>query len=530
MNVILIVIDTLRYDYVGANGNTWIHTPNLDALARRGLAFDRCYVGSFPTIPCRWEFITGRAHADGLPFQTWRPLEWHVPTIPDVLREAGYVTMLLCDTPHLINHGYGFDRPFHGWDLIRGQEVDRISTEPLAVADLPAPPEALALWRRRSQTPEAGRGAAAASAPAAGRQMDRLVSPLTATPDELRRLSNPLRQYYRNRRSIQPRTEEDYLPARLFSTAARWLERNRSHSDFFLWIDCFDPHEPWDPPLADRLRYDSSEGGWDVPQPPGDASLLTEAERRRAIALYAGEVTLVDRWLGYFLQKLDTLGLADRTAVIVTSDHGTFAGQHGRFGKGYYLLDALAHQVLFLRLPGDEAAGTRVPGLVQPVDVARTILDLAAVPPPDGMALDGRSLLPLARQDAPAAGRELVFSGGVPPAGRGRPAGLEAVPPISVGDGRWTLIAGPDRDRWRLFDNREDPGQLHDRLALDSGVAAGLHAALVDELRRRGSSDAVVRAYAEAGAGGPPPEVLAAVDAEVQRRPLYDQFENALFL
>jgi arylsulfatase A-like enzyme len=154
MNVVLIVIDTLRYDYVHANGNPWIHTPSLDAFAGRGVGFDRCYAGSFPTIPCRWELITGRAHPDGLPFHPWRPLEWHVPTVPDVLREAGYVTMLLCDTPHLINHGYGFDRPFHGWDLIRGQEVDRISTEPLTAADLPAPLEKL----RRPRPPPAPGG------------------------------------------------------------------------------------------------------------------------------------------------------------------------------------------------------------------------------------------------------------------------------------------------------------------------------------------------------------------------------------
>jgi arylsulfatase A-like enzyme len=510
MNIILIVIDTLRYDYVGANGNTWIHTPTLDVLARRGVAFDRCYAGSFPTIPCRWEHITGRAHADGLPFHPWRPLEWHVPTIPDVLREAGYVTMLLCDTPHLINHGYGFDRPFHGWDLIRGQEVDRISTEPLTAADLPAPIETL---RRRP-----------------GRAGQRSASPPAATAPEVQGLGIPLRQYYRNRRAIQPKTEEDYLPARLFSTAARWLERNRTHDQFFLWIDCFDPHEPWDPPLADRKRYDPSEGGWDVAQPPGDASVLTEAERRRAVALYAGEITLVDRWLGHFLQRLDTLGLADTTAVIVTSDHGTFAGQHGRFGKGYLLLDAIAHQVLFLRLPGDEAAGTRTPALVQPVDVARTVLDLAGVDPPTGMPLDGRSLLPLARRSPGAGGRELVLSGGVPPAGAGRPAGLELVPPISVADARWTLLAGPDRDRWQLFDNTTDPGQEHDRLASDAAVASRLHAALVDELRARGSSAALVRAYAEARPGGPPAEVLAAVEAEARRRPHYNQFDSRFFL
>jgi hypothetical protein len=103
--------------------------------------------------------ITGRAHAEGLPFHPWRPLERGDPTVPDALRDAGYATMLLCDTPQLINHGYGFDRPFHVWNLIRGQEVDRVSTEPLATVDLPPPS-----WRLWQAGGPAHAGGAAADA------------------------------------------------------------------------------------------------------------------------------------------------------------------------------------------------------------------------------------------------------------------------------------------------------------------------------------------------------------------------------
>ena len=60
MNVILIVSDTLRADHLGCYGNDWIHTPNLDRLAASSVVFDQHYAGSFPTMPARADFFTGK--------------------------------------------------------------------------------------------------------------------------------------------------------------------------------------------------------------------------------------------------------------------------------------------------------------------------------------------------------------------------------------------------------------------------------------------------------------------------------------
>ena len=121
MNIIVVIIDTLRYDYVGANGNDWIKTPNLDALAARSWVFDQSYTASYPTIPHRTDAITGRY---GGPFHAWKPLDCDVPTIPRVLGQHGYCTQLIHDTPHLVNGGHCFDFPFHCWTFVRGAEVD----------------------------------------------------------------------------------------------------------------------------------------------------------------------------------------------------------------------------------------------------------------------------------------------------------------------------------------------------------------------------------------------------------------------
>ena len=98
MNLAYIVIDTLRYDYIGANGNDWIETPNIDAFAANAWAFDNAFCASFPTIPYRTDVITGQY---GAPFHPWKPLRHERLTLPWTLAEKGYATQLIHDTPHL---------------------------------------------------------------------------------------------------------------------------------------------------------------------------------------------------------------------------------------------------------------------------------------------------------------------------------------------------------------------------------------------------------------------------------------------
>ena len=122
MNFVIIVIDTLRYDHIGAHGNGWIQTPNLDRLVGESWDFANSYCASFPTIPHRTDAMTGRS---GSPLFPWMPLRWDLATLPWTLAEAGYATQLIHDTPHLVNGGHNFDWPFHAWTQIRGAEVDR---------------------------------------------------------------------------------------------------------------------------------------------------------------------------------------------------------------------------------------------------------------------------------------------------------------------------------------------------------------------------------------------------------------------
>ena len=98
MNVICIMLDSLRTDYVGAymDGNAKAETPNMDRFAEEAVVFDKAYVGSFPTLPCRRDLFTGRW---GHPFNTWDEMERDLPTVATRLRAEGYTTGLVFDTP-----------------------------------------------------------------------------------------------------------------------------------------------------------------------------------------------------------------------------------------------------------------------------------------------------------------------------------------------------------------------------------------------------------------------------------------------
>ena len=220
MNIVLIIIDTMRYDYIGANGNDWIETPNLDRLSAQSWCFDRAFAASFPTIPYRTDVMTGKY---GSPFHTWKPLPFDTRSLPSVLGEAGYATQLIHDTPHLVNGGHAFDYPFHTWTFIRGAEVDRAWMDD--EAQWPSN------WCR---------------------------DPLF---DVLGEDADLTKHNYTYARTNRGRTNlDDWNCAKLFNTAAQFLRDNARRENFFLWIDCFDPHEPWDVPPAFMLKYDKTPG------------------------------------------------------------------------------------------------------------------------------------------------------------------------------------------------------------------------------------------------------------------------------
>jgi len=456
VNVILLVVDTLRYDHLGANGNAWIRTPNFDRFAAGATVFDNSYAASYPTIPHRTDVITGRY---GAPFHPWLPLRFDALALPQALAEHGHACQLLCDTPHLINGGHNFDFPFHAWHFIRGNEVDRHWLDDRS-AELP---------------PDAYRNYAGQNAK------------IHPTP----------MQYIRNNRRRS--REEEWPSPQLFTAACRWLEDNRRRDNFFLWIDCFDPHEPWDPPqhYIEMYAKDMEKGdlgiryGWES---IGNKTLAPEQIARMA-AHYAGEVTMIDAWFGRMLDRLDATGLAANTAVI-TTDHGTNLGAHGHIHKDYPLWDQVAHSLMMARVPGQKG-GVRRKEMIQPQDVFPTVCDLVGAPVPE--TVEGHSFMKLLGTAAARKWpRQVALSAGAPNL---LSAGL---PAITVQDADWCLIESTHPDERLLYHKPSDPAEEKNVLARNPKVAADLREKLLAELKKRGAPSMMID-WLATGTKGPLP-------------------------
>ncbi len=438
MNVILIMSDTLRFDHLGCYGNDWIRTPHLDAFAKKCTVFDRAYQASFPTIPTRTDMLTGKYT---FPFRGWTPLPTDETILSEELGKLGYVSMLICDTPHLMRDGHMFDRGFTAWEWIRGQEGDRSITDDVEVS-LPCAPEKI-------------RG-----------------------PERMR-------QNHYKHRTVHWKTERDTFVARTMQRSCDWLERNYTHEKFFLYIDTFDPHEPWDPPQHYVDMYDPGYEGEVIDHPNyGYCDYLTEAEIKHTRALYAGEVTLVDTWVGRLLHKIESLGLYENTAIIFMADHGHYIGDHGRIGKSgsgpdgpWPFYQEVAHIPFLMKTPGGKVG--RSDFLTQPVDVMTTVLELADAPIPEGV--QGKSLAPILRgesvEERPVAVTSTALTDNPKRGGCS-----------SITDGEWTLhYRGPDHPA-KLYYLPDDPKEENNLYDGNRSIAERLHAAHLDLLRNAGTS------------------------------------------
>src|SRR5919112_3651129 len=359
MNVILVILDSLRKDHVGIYGNDRVRTPSLNALAGQSLRFTRAYPESIPTLCARRAIHTGLRT---WPFRNWDPPEgedfmpagWQqIPeeqtTISEILEEQGFNTVLLSDTHHMFKASMNFQRGFKVFDWIRGQERDGYR-------------------------------------PVMGVSQEK-VDQMTV-PGNSRSMEDKVRQYLAN--TQDRKSEEDWFAPRVFSMASDFLKTADRGQPFFLVVDCFDPHEPWDPPDRYVSPYDD---GYDGPEPTvpeySDAGWIDERELERMRALYAGEVTMTDRWFGRFIDTLDSSDFAKETLLVVLSDHGVALGEHDATGKPFWALyPELTDIPFFVRHPDGDRAGETSDFFASTHDVAPTILGLLGLEPESRMDED----------------------------------------------------------------------------------------------------------------------------------------------
>jgi len=351
MNVIVIMTDSMRVDHLGCYGNTWIKNPNIDKLASEGTVFERAYSEGLPTMPARTALFTGRYT---FPFRGWQPVDSTDILLSEVVSSIHTTALIGDEMPRFTGFSRGFDY------------VERVRSTGGVKVDISHYHE-----------------------------------------------KNGFRGQY-----VIEKSSEEYAVAQVVKAGIKWLESRNNEENWFLWLDCFDPHEPWNPPPPyDKMYTDPRYTGLKIIVPDigersrrGEASYFTEDETRHIRALYAGVVTLVDEWLGVFLNRVKDLGFWENTLIIYLSDHGEPLGEHGIIRKTRpWPYEELSHIPLIIRHPEGIGKGKRVDAFVDTTDIMPTILDFLrilesgipeGVPMPQirrvkPLTMHGHSLLPL---------------------------------------------------------------------------------------------------------------------------------------
>ena len=464
-NILFIMCDQLRYDYLGCTGHPHIKTPHIDALAARGVRFDRAYVQSPICGPSRMSFYTGRyprSHGstwNGIPLKVG---EW---TMGDHLAELGMRTVL-CGKTHMAADVEGMKRlgldPFSGigarvaecgfevWDRLDGLHPDKVK-QPSHYQDYlkglgydgPNP------WEQWANSAE-------------GEDGEILSGWLMQHADKPARVA-----------------EEDSETPYATTRAMEFIEE-AGDQPWCLHLSYIKPHWPYIVPAPYHDMYgpdhvipvQRSEAELDNPHPilagyhqhRFSKVFAREGVRERVIPAYMGLITQIDDQIGRLMGFLGEQGLTEDTLIVFTSDHGDYLGDHW-LGEKEMFHDPSVRVPLIVVDPSTEAnttRGTVSDAPVEAIDLLPTFVEMAG-----GTAkphvLEGLSLIPLLHGKAVTwrkhAISEYDYSGRQVRARLGQP--MQDCRLVMVHDGRWKYVF-TEGFRPMLFDLEIDPHELTD--------------------------------------------------------------------
>ncbi|SHH65858.1 sulfatase [Cognatishimia maritima] len=392
MNIILVLVDSLNKDCLSTyNPNTECKAPNVQALAERGHVFDDHYVGSLPCMPARREIMAGRKE---FLWRPWGGMEVFDPRMPKEISKTGMNTAMVTDHYHYWEEeANGYMQGFGNLQLVRGHEVDS--------------------WKMHDPNAD---------------------DPQWVKNVMKYRAAEHIRQYAANVKDFKG--EEDYFAPKVFQGAMDWLDENAGKGDFFLQVECFDVHEPFEVPEPYASMYTDGDKNdfniWPPYQVYADLERFMDETTPEELAFlkaqYMGKVTMMDTWLGKFMAKLDAMNLWEDTMVVFTTDHGHDLGARRAFGKQFPHYDSHANIPMIVWHPGSPGKGRRVKGLTQTVDLFATLIDAAggAIPASNRHS---KSILPMITDNADSPHEALIYG----TFGQG----------LCVTDGDYTLFRAP---------------------------------------------------------------------------------------
>lgn len=438
-NILLIMADQFRYDWMSCAGADFVDTVSLDRIAARGIRFARAACNSPVCGPSRCSLAAGvYPHRTGtLENFVNYPLEQ--PTYYQALRQAGYRVALVGKSDlHKGDHFYGMNGGLpvmHHLGFTDPHETEGKMN---------------AAFRR-----------------------NRLMS-FDIDPDDDSHIAGPYQRYLRDRGLLTAFTE-DYrrrfadwkfwnawpspLPAEHFHdsyigrTACEFLERVSVETPWHLFVSFVGPHDPWDAPagyvdaFADTsfpasIKDDlGSKPAWVRQKAQKHSDGMSDSDLNKVKRHYAAAIKLIDDWIGQILDTLQRRGMSDHTVVIFCADHGEMMGDHGLFQKSTMYEGALRIP-LIIADPREAWTGTS-DALAELMDLHPTILELAGVDSSQ-CRLDGRSLVPQLKRGA-GPHKDYQFS--------------ELNNTRMIFDGRYKLIENHN-DINELYDLQEDPHEL----------------------------------------------------------------------
>lgn len=363
MKAIMVMFDTLARDFLPNFGNDWIQAQNFERLSEECVTFGSFYAGSMPCMPARRELHTGNYN---FLHRSWGPLEPFDHSVFEDLDKNGIYTHLITDHSHYFEDGGAtYHNRYSSWESFRGQEGDR--------------------WQPRINAPE------------------------NKNHHPLNKKGISVTQHMANRTKIRNQ-EENFPSVKVISQGLEFLKENYDKDNWFLQIECFDPHEPFYVPEKYRELY-TDKAMNNVPYWPlyGRMEELgaTETELKDLRNEYAALISMCDHHLGRVLDFMDTHQMWDDTLLIVNTDHGFLLGEKGWIGKNaspHY--DELVHVPYFMHIPQSEGNGTRIDELAQTIDIPATLRDYFGIPQVES---DGKSLLNLTKTEVEINHENVLF-------------------------------------------------------------------------------------------------------------------------
>ncbi len=413
-NIVLVMADQLAPHFTGTYGHPLVQTPNIDALAARGMRFDAAYCNAPLCAPSRFSFMSGQHVTRIAAYDNASEFPATVPTFAHYLRMMGYRTCLSGKM-----HFVGPDQ-LHGFE--ERLTTDIYPSDHAWTPDWEMPDERIDKWYHNMD---------------AVREAGMAATTFQIEYDE--------ETAFYARRKIFEYKMNDVEP---FCMVVSFIHPHDPYVARPEWWNLYD-HDAIDMPSSPEATDPHSQRVMKGIE-AGDAS-VTDEEIRNARHAYYANVSYFDSNVGKVVQALEESDQLDNTVVVVTADHGDMLGERGLWYKMTWF-EHSARVPLVMAGPGIGQGSADAPCSL--VDILPTFMDIAAQggnAPEPGMPLDGRSLLPEARGEAAPEGAEAI--------GEYCAEMAPAHPVMMIRRGRWKYIHC-DVDPAQLFDVEADPMEL----------------------------------------------------------------------